>query len=133
MKYEVQSYHSNIEVDANPVHTLGMLMVLLCKEKYDMNEFSGFLTSSSSEGWTFPAVLRLRIDMVDLKRDHSRNKNHNPSSTTTVYDTVPQHLLDNTYCWEKEVLRKAKCKHRILPKFPNGEPFAVGRKTEPVS
>ena len=71
MKYENQSYHSNIEVDANPVHTLSMLMVLLQKEKYDLNEFSDFLTSSSSEGWTFPAVLRLRIDIVDLKHDYS--------------------------------------------------------------
>ena len=69
MKCEIQSYHSNIEVDANPVHTLSMLMVLLRKEKYDINEFSAFLTSSSSEGWTFPAVLRLRMDIVDLKDD----------------------------------------------------------------
>ena len=36
MKCEIQSYHSNIEVDTNPVHTLSMLMVLLRKEKYDM-------------------------------------------------------------------------------------------------
>ena len=110
-----------------------MLMVLLQKEKYDLNEFSDFLTSSSSEGWTFPAVLRLRIDIVDLKHDYSWIQKCNPSSITTVYDTVPQHLLDKAYCQEKEVTRKAKCKHRILPKFPNGKPFAVGRKTEPVS
>ena len=70
MKREIQSYHSNIEVDANPVHTLSMLMVLLQKKKYDINEFSGFLTSSSSEGWTFPPVFRLRMDIVDLKHDH---------------------------------------------------------------
>ena len=33
-----------------------------------------------------------------------KSKNRNPSSITTVYDTVPQHLLDNTYCQEKEVI-----------------------------
>ena len=37
MKREIQSYHSNIEVDANPVHTLSMLMVLLRKNKIKMN------------------------------------------------------------------------------------------------
>ena len=48
------------------------------------------LTSSMSEGWTFPPVFRLKMDMVDLRQGRLVFKYLDTSLVlTAVYDTVP--------------------------------------------
>ena len=68
------SYHSDVEIDTHPIHPLCMVMLLLLREEVQYCRSLLPLTSSMSEGWTFPPVFLLKMDIVDLRQRRLESK-----------------------------------------------------------